>query len=943
MDRHARAYTIVFPLQTSRFINWELYLVHSPQPERIDFEIDAVFYRPDGTEVSRQTAESYVDAGSTRSDHESGIGWHEPGKWKPGLYRMDLYIEGQFVADGNFEIVDNVFPNTGSFADLRRDWDWARSPLKLDEEAALMALSGLIETDRDLASSAVGLPWVQSDPAEEGLWTLQALEVLAIADIDLAKQVLAMPWIADEVSRDEWLTLRTLALWATADAMLAARVAEFEWLNNGITGDESSAVSILRDISIEDPSLFQTLLSLPWLHDHLTENERRVIVNLIWLAKENPKVAQQIAEMSLIDGPIETLHGAATWGIWKLSDTDSSLVATLGTREWFSDGLSENEARLLSDLGFIASKSPGAASAIGRMPFLNTFEPADTLATTALLRLVRLREDDDEESEEASEQFERLMVHPAIKDGITDEETRIVATIFEVSKYKPELVNVLLNPAKVILEERTITLPLAGEGRLTIILTRPGPSRTMDLIEDATVFIEKFMGVPFPQPHFIYLFEYATPPSATGTFGAVNYGTNIAIRPDYFDSDESSSPWVQAVLAHESGHFFWRGFPDWIDEGAASFLESAATNVMTGEPIAPQRMPCKYFESIKALEDLEPGLIGPEFGCNYSLGERIFHDLYRNMDDTTFRLGFRRLYLLSKSDDPDDGCEGTQLSICHVGAAFTTDVSHDTAVTVRKVIARWYDGSEPFDHSFRDDDPVDPEIPWINGRILRAYLSITAEGFEVTNMSGGEDDASLYLNLQYSHGGVPSQDSLPLRIVTYFEGDGFPFGNTTAELPLPSNERRRIESLYLDNAPATGRPGNYRVYAYWGDQKIAEATYEVDPELETTNIRGVVTGPDGEPLEGIGLWAWQGKRDNSGYGRTGEDGKFDIRVLKGSYTLDLYTGEECGFVGWYNGVGGMTTIRGEASKVEVKAVSVEGVEIRLPDRPEDLPLIEHCS
>ena len=71
--------------------------------------------------------------------------------------------------------------------------------------------------------------------------------------------------------------------------------------------------------------------------------------------------------------------------------------------------------------------------------------------------------------------------------------------------------------------------------------------------------------------------------------------------------------------------------------------------------------------------------------CHYSLGERLFHDLYRNVDETTFRLAFRRLYLLSQDDDPHDGRNGTKLTICHVRGSFTTDVSKETA---ENVIAR---------------------------------------------------------------------------------------------------------------------------------------------------------------------------------------------------------------------------------------------------------------
>ena len=199
----------------------------------------------------------------------------------------------------------------------------------------------------------------------------------------------------------------------------------------------------------------------------------------------------------------------------------------------------------------------------------------------------------------------------------------------------------------------------------------------------------------------------------------------------------------------------------------------------------------------------------------------------------------------------------------------------------------------------------------------------------------------LYLNLgySYSYGALTGPGALPLEIVLYFEGDGFTFGRREVELPVPAGSRDGTESFNLGAYSRTGPPGNYRVYVYWEGQKIAEMAYEIDPDLETTNILGAVTGPNGEPLERIGLWAWQGDRPNSGFGRTGEDGTFHIRVPDGSFTLGIYTGSPSGCVGWFDGDRGITTRRAERAKVLVDGASVSGIEIVLPMQPADLPHI----
>ena len=130
----------------------------------------------------------------------------------------------------------------------------------------------------------------------------------------------------------------------------------------------------------------------------------------------------------------------------------------------------------------------------------------------------------------------------------------------------------------------------------------------------------------------------------------------------------------------------------------------------------------------------------------------------------------------------------------------------------------------------------------------------------------------------------------------------------------------------------------------FGDATVSTSCHQVaETRQQTTMIWGVVIGPSGEPLEGVGLWAWQrNNKDDSGFGRTRAEGTFAIGVPNGSFTLDVYAGPGCSFVGWYDG-GGITTERSQAVRVSVHGASVGGIEIMLPAHPDDLPRIEWCS
>ena len=427
------------------------------------------------------------------------------------------------------------------------------------------------------------------------------------------------------------------------------------------------------------------------------------------------------------------------------------------------------------------------------------------------------------------DEFLKVTAHPAISDGISDEEAKIVATLWGLARYNPELIDTLLDPDQVELEERGIDLPHTGRVHLTIVRTSPGAAVSMDLTETAVRTVEGFMSLALPQREVITLYADAK----KGGFGAQNFWTHIAYGT-HNDSEHSSAGRVPHY-AHEVGHYYFRGGDiarRWVTEGAANFLQSIQANSYSGVPVRPEKQPCAYARNLVELESLDPQVLnGAAVLCPYSLGERLFHDLYRNMDETTFRLGFRRLYLLSQIDNPRDGCNGTELNICHVRAAFTSDVSRESVATVEKVIGRWYDGSEAFDHSFSDAAPVEPIISERNVRIDRAYLSAIGGGTPVTGVTSSRGKNPLYLNLEYSYGNDSGSDYLPLQIALHFEGDGFTFASTywNSEWPLRKDHSKWTHWVGLGPWPEGSLPGNYWVYAYWGDQKVAEVAYKVDP------------------------------------------------------------------------------------------------------------------
>ena len=539
-----------------------------------------------------------------------------------------------------------------------------------------------------------------------------------------------------------------------------------------------------------------------------------------------------------------------------------------------------------------------------------------------------------------AEELDRLMSHPSIADGITEQEAKIIATIH--SLVDPDLLDKLLDPEQITVEERTITLPAAGETELTIIRIQPGLDDTMDILEHAVRSIEGFMGLPFPRRQVIYTFEVRREGAP-----AANHGTHVS-----FLVEGRNRSYLLEVISHEAAHYYWgRRGPGWINEGAATFLERVVEYPLDGLPCpltartrscadpleGPiEERPCPIARNIAEFEALTAPYPNDYGHCYYSLGERVFRDLHRNMDEINFRQAFRRLYLHTVFEPANECGDNYSRWMCHIREAFITYASQETDATIEKVIARWHDGTEPYDLSFIDDTPVNPEIAVINGQIEGVYLSLSEGGLPVSALTPTlelQNTYRIFMNLDFSYGHTGGLGDLPIEVALYYE-DGFAYRRYPADVSLPAGEGRKTAHLELMYAPALGR---HWVHVYWGDQKIAEATFEVLEVLipsDLYSIKGVITNTEGHPLEMIDLFAIRGQ--NEFHTITGPEGDFWFEVAPGSFVIEVAVLRYRDFVGWYDGSGGITTDPSRASEIIVDGGDVTGIDIVLPTDLESL-------
>ena len=581
---------------------------------------------------------------------------------------------------------------------------WVQDGIEDIEAEAIGWLSNIVSAE--VASSIVSLGWVQDGINAVEVEAIENLSYITIDDADVASSVVSLGWVQDGIDAVEVEAIENLSYVAYRDAEVASSIVSLGWVQDGI---EDAEVDVIRDfdsIANRDAEIALSIVSLGWVQDGIDTVEVKAIENLSYIVIRDAGVASSIVSLGWVQDGIDTVEVKAIENLSSIANRDAGVASSVVSLGWVQDGIDTVEVKAIENLSHIAIRDAAAALRIVGMPFVDTIEPPDISAIESLGQLAA----------STPETLVRVISHAALRDGISDDLAQVVATLHGVAGTNPGLIDILLDPSKVILERRAITLPLAGDVVLAIIRTAPGAARSMDLLEHSVRSAEELMGAPLPTRYVGLLYENAVPGSAAGA----NFGTHIAIRPE-FDVDDGSHYAVSAghSNAHEVAHYYWSGNEDWVDEGAADFLASVIEGVRTGSPIGVTNPPCGHAGSIADLESLGITQADVEFRCNYSLGERLFVDLYRTLGEERFQQGFRALYLASEVEDDADNLRGTSVGIEHVREAFHSDDGAETAV-----IARWYDGTESHDLSRLDitsGRPQPEQHQWAYRRGLRQH------------------------------------------------------------------------------------------------------------------------------------------------------------------------------------------------------------------------------
>ena len=593
---------------------------------------------------------------------------------------------------------------------------WFEDGVSETEVAAIGSLAFIARNNENIAPLVADMPWFVDGLTESEAEQLKYFNYLLKDSEVAALQVMEIIWFRDGVEEMEVKAVDRLGFAAQGSKQAAELVAGMDWFLDGVDEMEIEVINSFAYIAKANRDVAEIVVGIAWFSDGIDASEAKVLKDVSYLIEDSEQTARHLVDMPwFLDGFTEIETEGIGYLKYVIEDSESASRHVVD-RSWFQDGLTELEVEAIDNLAFLAQSDATISTEVAQMSFLASIEPVDVFAIEALEGLAAKKPNE----------LNRILEHHSLSGGITDELAPIISVLYGVAKANPPLVEKLMEPGTVSIERRGVMLPLVGKVDLAILRTSLGASSGMDRLEFSVRSAEELMGQPFPTRFVGLLYEKAV----KGGYAGTNFGTHIAILPKYdIDDGSGRSETAFGNIAHEVAHYYWSGNADWIDEGLAELMTSAMESARTGKPIRVLSEPCPYVRSIAELEALaaDANEDPDEFGCNYSLGQRLFTDLYLTLGNDATWQRIRELYVASQVSDDTSEAAAAGANIGLVRQVF------EPLPGASVPIARWYDGTVGYDLSRLDPGPVDSSLPSINGRINRAYITIGNgdRGFQV--------------------------------------------------------------------------------------------------------------------------------------------------------------------------------------------------------------------
>ena len=383
------------------------------------------------------------------------------------------------------------------------------------------------------------------------------------------------------------------------------------------------------------PALARQIQTLTWVQDGLSDLERSAVDELLWMAAEDVANLGAALRLSWVQDDIQEAEYQALDRLGYLDSLNPANLYAVLNIPWVQDDMSETEYDIIDSLGALDFDATDVVFRLLSMPFLLSPDATDALAIRGMEELA-------DESRLAA-----LTDHAIFQDGITDDETTLIAAVGTLRDAGE--IQLVLNPGGAAIETVSLGTELTPHLKISIVRTdsqsRPG---TIEATRDLVQFVENTMGLALPVDHVIIMLNEN---AVTDKYAGTNYGFAFSYLPKYEVTRHGTYEWRQSRLGfvHEIAHYFWSGNENWIDEGLANLFEYRLGRQMglSHGQLQTMRKGCEAHD-LKMLSEWDPDSSERDrFHCAYYLGQLLFQELLASMDSETFAASLQEYYRLS--------------------------------------------------------------------------------------------------------------------------------------------------------------------------------------------------------------------------------------------------------------------------------------------------------
>ena len=410
---------------------------------------------------------------------------------------------------------------------------------------------------------------------------------------------------------------------------MAELIKALPWVADGIDGAERGSAEKLVETARWWPNTFNALLEKPWVQDNITRDEATVIEHAYWITRayrdEATKLRVSAAVVSLLDMP------------------------------WLKDEITESEAEAVRYLDRIAQTDSESMATIIAMPFLDTYEPEDSVALEALYE------------SNSNEKLSHILAQPVFRDGIDETEIPLAVFVGFIAKTggSSEKLERLLTPGYANIETQSRGTELSPHMKVSIVRTGTGhQSWIMDAAFDAVELLERVYGLPLPYGHVVFGISHESTCGCTWGFAF-----DAPLEWDQ-GKDTLVGNRLQGHIVHELAHSYHVRWEYWMHDGIARVFEHLYGVEYGSEPEAYKNLRgrCEAHD----LQMLTGWAVSPgssEFICVYYLGGELFLELLGHLGVEELGSRLNEIYLRHRHNPPP----GRLVGITEVRQVFATE------------------------------------------------------------------------------------------------------------------------------------------------------------------------------------------------------------------------------------------------------------------------------